>query len=446
MLTATACLSADAAALRSGELLLPDYVERLCNRIDAVDPLILALLPEPARHERLLAEAAEIERRFPSPAERPLLYGVPVAVKDIFSVDGFVTRAGSALPPELFEQWFAGREASSVTRLREAGALLLGKTVSTEFAHFEPGATRNPHDREHTPGGSSSGSAAAVAAGFAPLALGSQTVGSVIRPAAFCGVVGFKPSYDRIPIDGVLGYSRSADHVGLFAQDAAGMALAASAVLDGWQPPGGAPDGAARDGPTPVLGVPEGRYLEQAEPEALRAFEGQLARLQQAGCEVRHVAALDDIKAIDGRHRAMTAAEFAEVHDSWFTHYGALYRPLSAALVERGRAVSAGAREAGRRGRAELRERLHELMQANGLDAWVCPAAPGPAPKGIGSTGSPAMNLPWTHSGLPALTLPAGRAENGLPLGIQLSARFMADERLLTWAETLEPVLATGGG
>ena len=441
MLTATARLSADAAALRSGELPLPDYIERLCDRIDAVDPLILALLPEPGRRERLLAEAAEIERRFPSSAERPPLYGVPVAVKDIFSVDGFATRAGSALPPELFERWFEGREASSVTRLRGAGALLLGKTVSTEFAHFEPGPTRNPHNREHTPGGSSSGSAAAVAAGFAPLALGSQTVGSVIRPAAFCGVVGFKPSYDRIPTDGVLYYSRSTDHVGLFAQDAAGVALAASVMLDGWRPP----DGAARGGPMAVLGVPDGPYLEQAEPEALRAFEAQLARLEEAGCEVRHVAAFDDIEAIAERHRAMTSAEFAEVHDSWFTHYGALYRPRSAALVERGRAVSAEAQEGGRCGRAQLREHLHELMQANGLDAWASPAAPGPAPEGIGSTGNPAMNLPWTHAGLPALTLPAGRAENGLPLGMQLSARFMADEQLLAWAETLEPVLASGG-
>lgn len=441
MLTATARLSADAAALRSGELALLDYVERLCDRIDAVDPQILALLPEPGRRERLLADAAAIERRFPSPSERPPLYGVPVGVKDIFSVDGFVTRAGSALPPELFEQWFEGREASSVTRLREAGALLLGKTVSTEFAHFEPGPTRNPHNREHTPGGSSSGSAAAVAAGFVPLALGSQTVGSVIRPAAFCGVVGFKPSYDRIPTDGVLYYSRSTDHVGLFTQDAAGMALAAASMLDGWRPP----DGAAQAGPMPVLGVPTGPYLEQAEPEALRAFEAQLARLEQAGCEVRHVAALDDIEAIAERHRAMTSAEFAEVHDSWFTHYGALYRPRSAALVERGRAVSAEAREAGLRGRAELRERLHELLQANGLDAWVSPPAPGPAPEGIGSTGNPAMNLPWTHAGLPALTLPAGRAENGLPLGMQFAARFMADEQLLAWAETLEPVLAGGG-
>ena len=194
MLVNPAPLAQTVSLLRVGGRDLASYVDEMCDRVDAVDPAIQALLPEPGRRERLLTEAAGLERRYPQPASRPPLYGALVAVKDIFHVHGFVTRAGSNLPPELF----AGAEASCVTQLREAGALILGKSVTTEFAYFEPGPTRNPHALDHTPGGSSSGSAAAVAAGLCQLAVGTQTIGSVIRPAAFCGVVGFKPSLDRI--------------------------------------------------------------------------------------------------------------------------------------------------------------------------------------------------------------------------------------------------------
>ena len=422
-----------AESLRSGELDPGAYLEVLLDRIDERNPEVLALLPEDDRRGRLAAELADLKARFSDPATRPPLYGVPVAVKDIVRVDGLETRAGSALPPSLFD----GPEAAVVTRLRAAGALVLAKSVTTEFAYFEPGATRNPRDPEHTPGGSSSGSAAAVAAGLAPLAIGSQTVGSVLRPAAFCGVVGFKPSYDRIPRGGVIPYSPSVDHIGLFAPDVTGIALAATALLDGWDD---AAHERARD-TAPVLGAPEGPYLQQAEPAALEAFESQLATLAAAGVTVRRVPALEDIAAINQRHRDLTAAEFAETHERWFDEYGALYRPRTAALVRSGRAVTPEARDAGLRGRVELRERLHRMMDEHGIDAWVSPSATGPAPEGLASTGNPAMNLPWTHAGLPAVSLPAGLASNDLPLGLQVAARFGADEALLAWCERLGAVL-----
>ncbi|MCH7811378.1 MAG: amidase [Chloroflexi bacterium] len=426
-------LGATVAALRSGERSLAGHIAEVCDRIDQLDPLLLTLLPEDGRRERLLREAAALEARYPEPASRPPLYGALVGIKDIFRVAGFLTRGGTALPPELL----AGPEAVCVTRLREAGALVLGKTVTTEFAMFEPGPTRNPHDREHTPGGSSSGSAAAVAAGFAPLALGSQTVGSVIHPAAFCGVTGFAPSFGRIPTDGILYFSRSVDHIGLIAQDAAGAALAASALLDGWRSDAGA---SALE--RPALGVPEGPYLEQTEPAALQAFDEQVARLAGHGYEVRRVPLLDDIAGIAQRHTWLISAEFADEHKVWFDGYGALYRPRTAAFVEQGRAVTAEQREEGRRSLAELRGLLHAAMDEHGLDAWVSPAATGPAPEGLASTGNPAMNLPWTHAGLPTITLPAGRAANGLPLGLQITARFGADEALLGWAEEMEAAVA----
>jgi Asp-tRNA(Asn)/Glu-tRNA(Gln) amidotransferase A subunit family amidase len=311
---------------------------------------------------------------------------------------------------------------------------VLGKTVTTEFAYFEPGPTGNPHNLAHTPGGSSSGSAAAVAAGICPLALGSQTVGSVIRPAAFCGVVGFKPSYGRISTEGVIPFSVSADHVGLFAQDVEGMALVAGLLGAGWQP--------AEARGLPALGVPEGPFLAQAGPEALAAFEQQLAQLAAAGYTLRRVAAFGDLEALAARHRRLVAAEIAQVHHAWFAQYEQRYRPRTAALIREGQAVNAAELEEARASRSELRAALEQLMQREDVQVWLSPAATGPAPAGLDSTGDPAMNMPWTHAGLPALTLPAGQAANGLPLGLQCAAGFGADEQLLAWAEDIAGVVS----
>ena len=420
-------LAQTVAQLRSGRRDLVAYVNAMCDRVDRVDAEIQALLPEPDRRERLRAEAAALEQLFPDPASRPPLYGVLVAVKDIFHVDGFVTRAGSNVPPELF----AGAEATCVTMLRAAGALIVGKAVTTEFAYFEPGPTRNPRNLEHTPGGSSSGSAAAVAAGLCQLALGTQTIGSVIRPAAFCGVVGFKPSLDRIPSQGLVYFSRSIDHVGLFTQDVAGMQLAASVLCRDWQTPP-LPAG------LPVLGVPVGAYLQRAEPDALETFWKQVALLEAAGVAVRRVPALDDIEALRSRHLNLIFADFAQEHAVMYTQHAELYRPRTVDIIEKGKRVTGEEWSEGRASTVTLRHGLEALMTSSGIDLWVCPAAPGPAPAGIHATGDPIMNLPWTHAGMPAVTLPAGRASNGLPLGLQLVARFGEDETLLAWAELLD--------
>jgi Asp-tRNA(Asn)/Glu-tRNA(Gln) amidotransferase A subunit family amidase len=321
-----------------------------------------------------------------------------------------------------------------VRRLRDAGALVAGKTESAEFAMFAPTPTRNPHAPGHTPGGSSSGSAAAVAAGIVPLALGTQTGGSIIRPAAYCGVVGFKPSYGRLPAHGVVPCSPSLDTVGLFTQDAAGMPLAASIVLEGWR---AAPTGRG----LPVVGVPDGPYLEYARPGARQAFEGQLARLAESGVGVRRVRALEDIERLDRQHRWLMFGEAALQHRSWFARYRSLYRAQTAALIEEGRRVTKAQLAKARAGRDVLRDRLHAAMDAEGIDLWASPAATGPAPRGLASTGDPAMNRVWTYAGLPAIALPAGRSRGGLPLGLQLVARFGDDERLLAWAEQIESVV-----
>ena len=429
-----------AAAFPTAVQPLSDYLAMLDELISRREPEVLALLPEEGRFERLRREAAELLARYPVPKDRPPLFGVPVGVKDIFRVDGFLTRAGCQLPPELF----AGPQASCVTALRSAGALVLGKTVTTEFAYFAPGPTRHPLSAAlgevRTPGGSSSGSAAAVAAGFAPLALGTQTIGSVIRPAAFCGVVGFKPSYGRVPAGGLIPLAPSVDTVGWFARSVEDAAQAASALIADWDDT----RYPMRDTSTGVviLGVPEGSYPAQASAEGLAHFRAAIGRLEAAGYVVRPVPAMPDFDDIRRRHDLLVAREAAEVHATWFERYGQAYHPKTAELIVRGQSVSEGDYRLALDGRARLRDELHTLMDAHGLDFWIAPPAVGPAPPGLESTGDPVMALPWTHAGLPAISLPAGTDESGWPLGLQVVGRFGQDEALLTAAESMSGGLA----
>ncbi len=430
-LIAPAPLASTAAMLRSGELDLLDYIEQLCDRLHAIDVQVQAFLPEANRRARLRHDAETLMQRYPTPASRPPLYGIPIGVKDMFRVNGFPTRAGSQLPAELFE----GTEAAAVHWHKNAGALVPGKTVTTEFAYFEPGPTRNPHNLQHTPGGSSSGSAAAVAAGLTPLTLGTQTIASTIRPAAFCGIVGFKPSYGRIDIGGVIPLAPSLDHVGIFTQDVEGTALAASVLIPDWQP--------AQSERLPVLGVPEGGYLQQASPEGLQGFEQQISRLTHAGYTVKRIAALGNIAALIQQHLALMSAEMAHVHQDWFAQYEALYRPRTIEMIRKGQAVDAPAMQAARAMQLQLRAELETQMRESQIDLWISPSAKGAAPQGITCTGDPAMSFPWTFAGLPTISLPAGYNAEGLPLGMQAVAAFGQDEHLLAWTQAIAEVISS---
>ncbi|WP_316521969.1 amidase [Kitasatospora brasiliensis] len=429
-------LTREAAGLRVGAPELPEYVDQLCARVDRVDPLIHAFVPEPGRHGRLRAQARQLAARHPEPDGRPPLYGVAVGVKDIAHVDGLPTHGGSALPPGVL----AGPQAVVVDRLRAAGALVAGKTVTAEFAASAPGPTRNPHHPGHTPGGSSSGSAAAVAAGLVPLAIGTQTVGSVVRPAAYCGVVGFRPTYGRIPFAGVIPNAPSFDTLGVFTADLAGAALAASLLCDGWR--------AERGGPAepvlgrPVLGVADGTYLECAEPGALRAFEERLDRLARAGLVVRRVELFPDFAEVRRQLQLVNRFELARSHADWFARFGGLYRSETVAGIRAGQGVAAEDRAAALRFRERLRERVAAAQAAAGVDLWLAPSATGGAPEGLHSTGDAVMSLPWSFLGRPALSLPAGRTGRGLPLGLQVVGSEGEDERLLAQSALLEAELA----
>ena len=404
------------------------YVDAVLHRLEQAEPRISSLIPEDGRANRLRREAQAMARLYPTSSRRPTLFAVVVGVKDIFRVDGFPTQAGSRLPVEAL----AGDEAEAVRRLRHAGALVLGKTVTTEFAYFAPGPTRNPRNLAHTPGGSSSGSAAAVASGLCPLSLGTQTIGSIIRPASFCGIVGFKPTYRRVPVEGVVPLAPSLDHVGTFTRDVAGATLAATILCDGWNP---AP--AAR----PVVGIPSGPYLARAGDVSREHFDRAIDRLAAAGFVVRRIDVMDDFDAIAADHQTILAAEAAQVHAAWFELYGELYHERTAQLVLQGREVTDDQLARARDAQAVLRRDLQTAMDRAGVDVWLAPSTVGPAPRGLDSTGDPVMNLPWTQAGFPALTMPCGLDPDGLPLGLQVVGRFYDDERLLAWAEAIERTL-----
>ena len=425
-------LAATLHALQAGQHSLSLYLEEICRRIDQVNPVVEALLPETNRLGRLRQEATQLPGANQRTTTWPPLYGTLVGVKDIIQVDGFVTRAGSQLPPEVL----GGEEAAVVKLLRAAGALIAGKTVTTEFAYFEPGPTHNPHNLAHTPGGSSSGSAAAVAAGLCTLALGTQTIGSVIRPAAYCGIVGFKPTFDRIPTAGLLYFSRTVDTIGLFTQDVAGMQAAAAVLCRDWQRQ------PLSDRP-PVLGVPQGAYLQQAEAEALTAFQRHCYQLAAAGFQIKQVPTLAEIDQLNDLHRRLVFAEFAQEHAGFYADFAQLYRPRTREIIELGMKVTSEELALARQHCLDLRATLTAQMDDAAIDLWICPAAPGPAPQGLHATGNPNLNLPWTHAGLPALTIPAGVAGDNLPLGLQLVARFGADEALLSWGSQLAGLLRT---
>ncbi|TAK10718.1 MAG: amidase [Anaerolineae bacterium] len=418
------------AALRAGDLSLGEYIDQKQAHFFQTERQVHAFVPEPDRFERLRGAAAELEARYPTPEGRPPFYGLMMGVKDIFHVDGLPTTGGSQLPPEAL----AGPEADVITTMKGLGALVFGKTVSTEFAYFAPGPTRNPHNLEHTPGGSSSGSAAAVASGMVPFAFGTQTIGSVSRPASFCGVIGYKPTYETISRAGVIPLSPSLDHVGFFTTDLALAHNIAKQLVQGWFPPSGSLG-------KPVLGILTGPYLEHAGEEMQAMVRASCAKLAELGYAVKDVPAMPDYEDIRLRHNRILAADAAAVHADWFARFEDKYHSKTAELIRKGQTVSHEQLDHDRFGRVSLRNHLVELMIEHEIDLWLSPAAPGGAPAGLESTGDPVMNLPWTHSGLPTLTLPAGKTAAGLPLGVQLAAAGQQDERLFLWAHGIQQAL-----
>ena len=411
-------------------------------RIRELEPRVQAWAFLDEDHALAQARAADDLKRTGAPIGP--LHGVPVGIKDIFDTADLPTERGSAL--------CAGRtpsrDAAAVALLRAAGAVILGKTVTTEFASAAPGKTRNPHDPERTPGGSSSGSAAAVAAGMVPLAIGSQTNGSVIRPAAFCGVVGFKPTHGLIPRAGMLMVSRTLDQPGVFARTILDAALIAEQLVafderdPDTRPRARIPfrEVAAEEPPLPpVLAFIKTPRWESADEEMKEAFlelAGSLdARVEEV--ELFPSAA----QAWDWHQAIMDAETAASLEQEWEKGRERLSNAVRE-QIERGRKVSATDYLRALRWVPRLWESFAELFEQR-YDAILTPAAPGPAPRDLASTGDPSFCTPWTLCGMPALTLPLLRTAAGLPLGVQLVGPRDGDARLLRTARWLAAEVAS---
>jgi Asp-tRNA(Asn)/Glu-tRNA(Gln) amidotransferase A subunit family amidase len=380
---------------------------------------------------RALALAGECDRRFATSPERAPLHGVPIGVKDIIDT--------ADLPTEMGTPAYAGhrpaRDAAVVERAKRAGAFVLGKTVTTECAFRHPGKTRNPWHLEHTPGGSSSGSAAAVAAGFVPAAIGTQTSGSVIRPAAFCGVVGFKPTYGTIPMAGVFRLSETLDQVGVFTAGVADAALFAAQLVDGEVIP---PEVPGLDRP-PRLGVLARFPWNDTEPEATLAFEATMDALRAAGAVVERIVLPDGFADASLVHRTIMRTEAARNLAGLQARARALLSATLNEALDEGRTIVADAYRAAIAVRAALAERTHDLFER--CEAIVSPSAPGAAPRRLDTTGDPSFSTLWSLVGAPSITIPSGRSRAGLPFGLQLACDAGGDAHLLRVARWCESVL-----
>ncbi|MGX9882565.1 amidase [Streptomyces sp. NPDC002276] len=386
-------------------------VEDALRRLERTEPEIHAWVRVDAEGARAAALRAP---------DGPLR-GVPFGVKDIFDVAGLPTECGSPLR----RGRIAVHDAWLVERLRLAGAVPLGKTVTTEFAYFQPGPTRNPHDPTHTPGGSSSGSAAAVAAGVVPLALGSQTAGSLTRPASFCGVAGYVPPVGAWPTTGITGLSETLDAPGLLASRVDELAVAVRAV-----------DGSRSEVPGAVrVLVWTGAELADIDPALLDALRNTVRALAADGAETDDLAGRVRTPELAETHATVMAYEAARSLAAEAEHPESLSRHLND-LLARGRETPVDEYRAALAVRHEARTRILELLDH--ADVILGPAAPGPAPHGLGSTGTPVLSRPWQLLGLPVVTVPGHRDPHGMPLGLQLIGHPARVGRLLGIARRVE--------
>lgn len=404
-----------ARAIAQGALTSEALVRSCLERIDARESVVHAW----AFYDPDLA-LADARLRDRSPRRGPL-HGVPVGMKDIIDTRRMPTAYGSWI----FEGHRPKRDAAVVRRAERAGAVVLGKTVTTEFANFPPGPTTNPHNPAHTPGGSSSGSAAAVADGHVPLALGTQTVGSVIRPASFCGIAAFKPTFDALNIQGVHPVAKSLDTLGLFARHPADLWLLFRALL-------GKAD--ALTPPAPVKPriafciTPDWSRADTAMQEAtVRAAE----TLGRSGLEVEEIEFSSGFGDLHTVHETIFTFEVARAYAPYARKYSNPFKPKLQEIFEAGQRVTRVAYQAAQRTAAVARQTIDDMFARYGMDLLLAPSAPGEAPEGLGSTGDPRFNRIWTLLHLPCATLPAGTGPKGLPLSVQVVGPRGGDARLL---------------
>src|SRR6516162_5334791 len=407
--------------IEAGELTAEAVVASCLVRIAAREPVVRAW-----RHlagGAALAKARERDRS----GKKTLLSGVPFGLKDIFDSTDMPTTYGSPI----YVGCRPAADASAASLSRAAGGILLGKTVTTEFANAHPGPTTNPHDPGFSPGGSSSGSAAAVADFMVPFAIGTQTGGSVIRPAAYCGVVGFKPSFGLFPPAGMRINTEALDTVGIMARSVGDIALFRAAMMAILYAPPAMPETAPR------LGLCRGPHWDEAQPEGRAVFEAAADRLASAGAVTKETELPRECAGGDERQTVIGSFEGLRNHmPELYRHEALLSVRLRETKIARGRALNLETFRNACRDAERARTAAREW--AGGFDAILTLPAPGQAPRGLASTGSAVFNALWTQLWMPCLTLPAGHGPDGLPVAIQLVGRRHDDDRVLQiglWVE-----------
>ena len=441
-LTATAAL----ALFRAGELDPLYYARSLVDRARAIEPRLKAFAHfDPEAFLAAAEKASFAVKSARSSGDRlSALVGVPVGVKDNIDTKGIPTAAGSPL----YKNRVPLKDAACLEPLWHDGAILHSKTVTTELAYFDPGPTRNPWNTQHTPGGSSSGSAAGVAAGLFPVALGTQTGGSVIRPASYCGIVGFVPTHGILPMEGILPFARTVDGLGIFArrvEDAALVfeSLSVSRVGEslGRKPEIGPLPPLER---APYLGLAREYFVEEADDEMGRMVIHAARHLVARGAVV-HVAHLpESFSQVHAYHRRLMEMELAREQCENFQASRASFGRKVAELIESGLEMNELDYRRALTHRERFRSDAAKLVRE--LDAILLPAAPSAAPFGLESTGDPRFSIPWTNAGFPVVTLPAGLSSTGLPLGVQLVGAPGTDLHLLRVARAVEDLLEWGRG
>ena len=429
-----------AKQIKSRDLSPVELVESLLSQYDSLEPTLNAWVY--LDRKAFLVDAQQKQEELEKGVNVGPLHGVPIGLKDIYYTAGIPTTACS----KVYEGFVPEYDATTVTLLKNAGAIMMGKTVTTEFACMDPSPTKNPWNPAHTPGGSSSGSAVAVATRMCPAALGSQTVGSVLRPASYNGVVGFKPTFGRVSRYGVIPVSWSLDHVGWMARSVedAALLMQVMAVADPNEPiTVGLPADDFMAGlashSAPRIGLIRRFFYDNSDEETRKHTDGIVDQLSRAGATIEEIPLPDSIDTAIEDQRTIMAVEGAAFHQPMYERQSQDYQPKLREMLRQGLATDGQTYSRALERRQQFTAEMQAL--AGKADVLLTPSTPTPALPDITNTGNTMFQGPWTSCGLPVITIPSGLAASGLPFGIQLASAPFSEPKLLAAARWCENVL-----
>jgi len=435
-------LTANEAAkrIKNRDLSPVELVESLLSQYDALEPGLSAWVY--LDREAVLADAQQKQEELEKGGSIGPLHGVPIGLKDIYYTAGIPTTACS----KVYEGFVPEYDATTIGLLKGAGAIMMGKTVTTEFACMDPSPTKNPWNPAHTPGGSSSGSAVAVATRMCPAALGSQTVGSVLRPASYNGVVGFKPTFGRVSRYGVIPVSWSLDHVGWMARSVEDIALLMQVMsvpdpqepITARQPSDDFMTGLESPS-APRIGLIRRFFYDNSDEETRQHTDGVVEQLSRAGASVEEIPLPDSIDTAIADQRIIMAVEAAAFHQPMYERQSQDYQPMLREMLRRGLETDGPTYSRALERRQQFTAEMQALAEK--ADVLLTPSTPTPALADITNTGNTMFQGPWTSCGLPVITIPSGLAASGLPFGIQLAAAPFSEPKLLAVARWCENVL-----